>query len=170
MPDDAQTIQEEVLETLVFVYISEKMLFDKFTYIIKKNIFTVLMFFLIGWTVVLIIALCVNFDFKKLGEKEFWYDPYKPIGTWVMIDSPYSLLKIREDSVFLKTDTVTISKKIEFVDKEILLSKDKESIRGKFCATRGLTIGGIIITLNLKGLGAFDGTYIGRGEEHNNNK
>lgn len=107
------------------------------------------------WCLVLIVSCCVELYDKK-------HDKYKPVGTWVNIDRPYNVLQIREDSVFLKTDKVTISRKVSFDSENIVLYDGNDSIQGKFNASRGLTNEGIVVLLRLKELGHLSGTYVKR--------
>ena len=121
----------------------------------SRKLFYIFAVVVYTWCLVLIISCCVELYDKK-------HDKYKPVGTWVNIDRPYNVLQIREDSVFLKTDKVTISRKVSFDSENIVLYDGNDSIKGKFNASRGLTIEGIVVLLRLKKLGSLSGTYIKR--------
>lgn len=130
-------------------------MFKNFTYIMSNKLFYIFAVVVYTWCLVLIISCCVELYDKK-------HDKYKPVGTWVNIDRPYNVLQIREDSVFLKTDKVTISRKVSFDSENIVLYDGNDSIQGKFNASRGLTNEGIVVLLRLKELGHLSGTYVKR--------
>lgn len=121
----------------------------------SRKLFYIFAVVVYTWCLVLIISCCVELYDKK-------HDKYKPVGTWVNIDRPYNVLQIREDSVFLKTDKVTISRKVSFDSENIVLYDGNDSIQGKFNASRGLTNEGIVVLLRLKELGHLSGTYVKR--------
>ena len=121
----------------------------------SRKLFYIFALVVYTWCLVLIVSCCVELYDKK-------HDKYKPVGTWVNIDRPYNVLQIREDSVFLKTDKVTISRKVSFDSENIVLYDGNDSIRGKFNASRGLTNEGIVVLLRLKELGHLSGTYVKR--------
>ena len=110
---------------------------------------------LVTLSIIVTVACCVELYYKK-------QDKYKPVGTWVNIDRPYYTIQIREDSVFFKTDEVTISRKVSFDSENIVLYDGNDSIQGKFNASRGLTNEGIVVLLRLKKLGSLSGSYIKR--------
>ena len=110
---------------------------------------------LVSLSIIVTVACCVELYYKK-------HDKYKPVGTWVNIDRPYYTIQIREDSVFFKTDEVTISRKVSFDSENIVLYDGNDSIQGKFNASRGLTNEGIVVLLRLKELGHLSGTYVKR--------
>lgn len=130
-------------------------MFKNFTYIMSNKLFYIFAVVVYTWCLVLIVSYCVELYDKK-------HDKYKPVGTWVNIDRPYNVLQIREDSVFFKTDKVTISRKVSFDSENIVLYDGNDSIQGKFNASRGLTNEGIVILLRLKELGHLSGTYVKR--------
>lgn len=121
----------------------------------SRKLFYIFAVVVYTWCLVLIVSCCVELYDKK-------HDKYKPVGTWVNIDRPYNVLQIREDSVFLKTDKVTISRKVSFDSENIVLYDGNDSIQGKFNASRGLTNEGIVVLLRLKELGHLSGTYVKR--------
>ena len=121
----------------------------------SRKLFYIFAVVVYTWCLVLIVSCCVELYDKK-------HDKYKPVGTWVNIDRPYNVLQIREDSVFLKTDKVTISRKVSFDSENIVLYDGNDSIQGKFNASRGLTTEGIVVLLKIEELGSLSGTYIKR--------
>lgn len=121
----------------------------------SRKLFYIFAVVVYTWCLVLIVSYCVELYDKK-------QDKYKPVGTWVNIDRPYNVLQIREDSVFFKTDKVTISRKVSFDSENIVLYDGNDSIQGKFNASRGLTNEGIVVLLRLKELGHLSGTYVKR--------
>ena len=134
---------------------------EHFTYIMSNKLFYIFAVVVYTWCLVLIVSYCVELYDKK-------HDKYKPVGTWVNIDRPYYIMQIREDSVFFKTDKGTISRKVSFDSENIVLYDGNDSIQGKFNASRGLTIEGIVVLLRLKKLGPLSGTYIKRLNKQNN--
>ena len=136
-------------------------MFKNFTYIMSNKLFYIFAVVVVTLSLVLTIACCVELYYRK-------HDKYKPVGTWVNIDRPYYTIQIREDSVFFKTDEVTISRKVSFDSENIVLYDGNDSIQGKFNASRGLTIEGIVVLLRLNKLGSLSGTYIKRLNEQKN--
>ena len=130
-------------------------MFKNFTYIMSNKLFYIFAVVVVTLSIIVTIACCVELYDKK-------HDKYKPVGTWVNIDRPYNVLQIQEDSVFLKTDKVTISRKVSFDSENIVLYDGNDSIQGKFNASRGLTNEGIVVLLRLKELGHLSGTYVKR--------
>ena len=130
-------------------------MFKNFTYIMSNKLFYIFAVVVVTLGIIVTIACCVELYYKK-------HDKYKPVGTWVNIDRPYYTIQIREDSVFFKTDKGTISRKVSFDSEDIVLYDGNDSIQGKFNASRGLTIEGIVVLLRLKKLGSLSGTYIKR--------
>ena len=130
-------------------------MFKNFTYIMSNKLFYIFAVVVVTLSIIVTIACCVELYYKK-------HDKYKPVGTWVNIDRPYYTIQIREDSVFFKTDKGTISRKVSFDSENIVLYDGNDSIKGKFNASRGLTIEGIVVLLRLKKLGSLSGTYIKR--------
>ena len=127
----------------------------------SNKVFYISVVVLVTLSIIVTIACCVELYYKK-------HDKYKPVGTWVNIDRPYYTIQIREDSVFFKTDKVTISKKVSFDSENIVLYDGNDSIQGKFNASRGLTNEGIVVLLRLKELGHLSGTYVKRLNEQKN--
>ena len=127
----------------------------------SNKLFYIFAVVVVTLSIIVTVACCVELYYKK-------HDKYKPIGTWVNIDRPYNVLQIREDSVFLKTDKVTISRKVSFDSENIVLYDGNDSIQGKFNASRGLTNEGIVVLLRLKELGHLSGTYVKRLNEQKN--
>ena len=127
----------------------------------SNKVFYISAVVLVTLSIIVTIACCVELYYRK-------HDKYKPVGTWVNIDRPYYTIQIREDSVFLKTDKGTISRKVSFDSENIVLYDGIDSIQGKFNASRGLTIEGIVILLRLKKLGPLSGIYIKRLKEQIN--
>ena len=121
----------------------------------SNKVFYISVVVLVTLSIIVTIACCVELYYRK-------HDKYKPVGTWVNIDRPYYIIQIREDSVFVKTDEVTISRKVSFDSENIVLYDGNDSIQGKFNASRGLTIEGIVILLRLKKLGSLSGYYTKR--------
>ena len=136
-------------------------MFKNFTWIMSNKLFYISAVVLVTLSIIVTVACCVELYYKK-------HDKYKPIGTWVNIDRPYYTIQIREDSVFFKTDKGTISRKVSFDSENIVLYDGNDSIQGKFNASRGLTIEGIVVLLRLKELGFLSGTYIKRVNKQNN--
>ena len=136
-------------------------MFKNFTYIMSNKLFYISAVVLVTLSIIVTIACCVELYYRK-------HDKYKPVGTWVNIDRPYYTIQIREDSVFFKTDKVTISKKVSFDSENIVLYDGNDSIQGKFNASRGLTNEGIVVLLRLKELGHLSGTYVKRLNEQKN--
>ena len=121
----------------------------------SNKLFYIFAVVVVTLSIIVTIACCVELYYRK-------HDKYKPVGTWVNIDRPYYIIQIREDSVFFKTDEVTISRKVSFDSENIVLYDGNDSIQGKFNASRGLTIEGIVVLLRLNKLGSLSGTYIKR--------
>ena len=136
-------------------------MFKNFTYIMSNKLFYISAVVLVTLSIIVTIACCVELYYRK-------HDKYKPVGTWVNIDRPYYIIQIREDSVFFKTDEVTISRKVSFDSENIVLYDGNDSIQGKFNASRGLTNEGIVVLLRLKELGHLSGTYVKRLNEQKN--
>lgn len=130
-------------------------MFKNFTYIMSNKLFYIFAVVVVTLSIIVSIACCVELYDKK-------HDKYKPVGTWVNIDRPYYVLQVRKDSVFFKTDKVTISRKVSFDSENIVLYDGNDSIQGKFNASRGLTIEGIVVLLKIEELGSLSGTYIKR--------
>ena len=127
----------------------------------SNKVFYISAVVLVTLSIIVTIACCVELYYRK-------HDKSKPVGTWVNIDRPYYIIQIREDSVFFKTDEVTISRKVSFDSENIVLYDGNDSIQGKFNASRGLTIEGIVVLLRLKELGHLSGTYVKRLNEQKN--
>ena len=121
----------------------------------SNKVFYISAVVLVTLSIIVTIACCVELYYRK-------HDKYKPVGTWVNIDRPYYIIQIREDSVFFKTDEVTISRKVSFDSENIVLYDGNDSIQGKFNASRGLTNEGIVVLLRLNKLGSLSGNYIKR--------
>ena len=79
----------------------------------------------------------------------------------MMIESPYSVLEITEDSLLVRNDSVANGYRYTIKDDNINVFVDSVKCCGEFFTRNGLVIpGGVINVLLIKDIDNIDGTYI----------
>ena len=127
---------------------------------IKDSFFLIVLIPTITALIVSVLILCSG-EFDRRGDDSRICDNEYIQGTWMMIESPYSVLDITEDSLLVRNDSLNNGYRYTIKDDNINVFVDSVKCCGEFFTRNGLVIpGGVINVLLIKNIDNIDGTYI----------